>query len=62
MKRLIVEFIAPFALIFLGFGAAATATVTPTINGGDTGSGAWIGLALVGLAFWLGARGKHIRG
>ena len=60
MKRLIVEFVMPFGLIFLGFGAAVSSTIAPASGQAAMSGDIITGAVLVVAAFLLTLRGQPI--
>ena len=61
MNKLIAEFIGTFTLVFLGCGSAVIATVNPDLGPGLVGISLAFGLALIGMAYGIGAvSGCHI--
>ena len=61
MNKLVAEFIGTFTLVFLGCGSAVIATVNPDLAPGLLGISFAFGLALIGMAYGIGAvSGCHI--
>ena len=61
MNKMIAEFIGTFTLVFLGCGSAVLATVNPDLGPGLVGISFAFGLALIGMAYGIGAvSGCHI--
>ena len=61
MNKLIAEFIGTFTLVFLGCGSAVLATTNPDLGPGLVGISLAFGLALIGMAYGIGAvSGCHI--
>ncbi len=61
MNKMLAEFIGTFTLVFLGCGSAVLATVNPDLGPGLVGISFAFGLALIGMAYGIGAvSGCHI--
>lgn len=61
MTKSLAEFIGTFTLVFLGCGSAVIATVNPDLGPGLVGISFAFGLALIGMAYGIGAvSGCHI--
>ena len=61
MRKIVAEFIGTFTLVFLGCGSAVIATVNPDLAPGLLGISFAFGLALIGMAYGIGAiSGCHI--
>lgn len=61
MNKLTAEFIGTFTLVFLGCGSAVLATTNPDLGPGLVGISMAFGLALIGMAYGIGAvSGCHI--
>lgn len=61
MNKMVAEFIGTFTLVFLGCGSAVIATVNPDLGPGLVGISLAFGLALIGMAYGIGAvSGCHI--
>lgn len=61
MTKSLAEFIGTFTLVFLGCGSAVIATVNPDLGPGLVGISLAFGLALIGMAYGIGAvSGCHI--
>lgn len=61
MNTKVAEFIGTFTLVFLGCGSAVLATVNPELGPGLVGISFAFGLALIGMAYGIGAvSGCHI--
>ncbi len=61
MNKLLAEFIGTFTLVFLGCGSAVLATTNPDLGPGLVGISMAFGLALIGMAYGIGAvSGCHI--
>lgn len=61
MNKMSAEFIGTFTLVFLGCGSAVLATVNPDLGPGLVGISFAFGLALIGMAYGIGAvSGCHI--
>lgn len=61
MNKMVAEFIGTFTLVFLGCGSAVLATVNPELMPGLVGISFAFGLALIGMAYGIGAvSGCHI--
>jgi aquaporin Z len=61
MNKMLAEFIGTFTLVFLGCGSAVLATVNPDLGPGLVGISLAFGLALIGMAYGIGAvSGCHI--
>jgi len=61
MNKPLAEFIGTFTLVFLGCGSAVLATVNPDLGPGLVGISFAFGLALIGMAYGIGAvSGCHI--
>ena len=61
MNKMVAEFIGTFTLVFLGCGSAVLATVNPDLGPGLVGISLAFGLALIGMAYGIGAvSGCHI--
>lgn len=61
MNKLLAEFIGTFTLVFLGCGSAVLATTNPDLGPGLVGISLAFGLALIGMAYGIGAvSGCHI--
>ncbi len=61
MNKMIAEFIGTFTLVFLGCGSAVLATTNPDLLPGLVGISMAFGLALIGMAYGIGAvSGCHI--
>ena len=61
MNKMLAEFIGTFTLVFLGCGSAVLAAVNPDLGPGLVGISLAFGLALIGMAYGIGAvSGCHI--
>lgn len=61
MNKMLAEFIGTFTLVFLGCGSAVLATTNPDLAPGLVGISLAFGLALIGMAYGIGAvSGCHI--
>ena len=61
MNKLLAEFIGTYTLVFLGCGSAVLATTNPDLGPGLVGISLAFGLALIGMAYGIGAvSGCHI--
>ena len=61
MNKMMAEFIGTFTLVFLGCGSAVLATSNPDLGPGLVGISLAFGLALIGMAYGIGAvSGCHI--